>query len=1156
MTFEEILAQVRDQLQREQRVAYRILKREFDLSDADLEDLKADLIDAKQVAADEGGKVLVWVGPQAPLVSSAQPSAQATSDAAGRLADSQSLDAGRETLETQRETAERRQLTVMFCDMVGFTVLSERLDPEELRELIRAYQDTCAEVVGRLEGHIAQYLGDGLLVYFGYPRAHEDDAQRAVRAGLEIVTALRTRGLSPVRGNEQVILTQRLQVRIGIHTGTVVVGEMGGAGRREQLALGETPNIAARLQGLTEPDSVVVSAATYRLVRGLFEGQDLGPQILKGISDPIAVYRVVGPGTAQSRFDVASSGGLTPLVGREEELGVLRRRWEQSKQWAGQVVLLSGEAGIGKSRLVQTLKEQVIAEGATRLEIRCSPYHRHSAFHPIIEHLQRLLQFTSNEPVQAKLAKLQRAVAAYHFAQADTLPLLASLLSLPHPEGAPPLRLNPQKQKQRTQETLVAWLVDETRNAAVYCAWEDLHWADPSTMEVLTLFLDQVPTTRLLALLTFRPDFTPPWGSRSYLSQLTLNRLDARHVEAMVARVTGGIELSAEVLRQIVAKTDGVPLFIEELTKMVLESETYAGAHGQGACHAERAIAPLGIPATLHDALMARLDRLNAAKEIAQLGATLGREFSYELLHAVSPSDEETLRRGLRQLVDAELIYQRGLPPQANYLFKHAPVQDAAYHSLLKSRRLQIHQHVAQVLEERFPEINETQPELLAHHYTEAGRVSHAIPYWERAGQRAIERSANIEAISHLNRGLRLLKTLPETLERAKQELTLQVSLGVPLIATQGYAAPEVEKAYTRARELCQQTGESEQLFPVLGGLWQFHVVRAEYQTVRELGELILSLAQKMRDSAFLVEGHDALGQTFFCLGEFGRAQAHLDQALLLYEPQHHRTLTFLCGGEDPGIACRGFAAWNLWLCGYPDRALQRNLEALRLAQEVAHPFSLAHALAFTAGTHLFRGETREAQKRAEALIALSTEHGFAFFSAFGRVFRALVEPEQREEELVRGCQAMVDYRATGAELLQPYFLALLAELYGEVRQIQEGLSLLGEALDRVYKTEERWYEAELYRLKGQLLLNNPRSSIPLAQLEAEECLLKAIEIARNRKAKSLELRAALTLSQLWGTQDKKQEGRSMLTEIYPWFTEGFDTGDLREAKVALERLR
>jgi class 3 adenylate cyclase len=741
MTFDEVLDQVRELLQQRGRVTYRSLKLRYQLDDELLAGVTDELIKAERVAAEEDGDVLVWVG-ASPVsgstfqVSGSQPLAPST----------QPSDARRQTLDSRLE-AERRQLTVMFCDLVGSTALSEQLDPEDLRKVVRAYQESCTEVIRRYDGQIAQHLGDGLLVYFGYPAAHEDDAQRAVRTGLEILAGLQllnARLPSTIRAQ----LPHPVQVRIGVHTGLVVIGEIGSSEKREILALGETPNLAARIQGQAEPDTVVISGATYRLVQGLFDCQDCGPQELKGISTPLPLYHVVRESAAQSRFEVALRTGLTPLVGREHEVGLLAERWERARQGEGQVVLLSGEPGIGKSRLVQELKEQLEHEGATRIEFRCSPYHQNSALYPIIDHLQRLLQFTREDSPTTKLEKLQHTLSHYRFLQADTLPLLASLLSLPHPEGAPPITLSPQKQKQKTQEALVAWIVEEAEKAAVYCAWEDVHWADPSTLEVLTLFLDQVPTTWLLALLTLRPEFTPPWGNRSHLSQMTLSRLGRSQIEAMVERVTGGKALPAEVMQQIVAKTDGVPLFVEELTKTVVEAMreqvTGNGLQGHGSVGAQHAApVPLTIPSTLQDSLMARLDRLGPAKEIAQLGATLGREFSYEILQAVSPLDEETLQQGLKQLVEAELVYQRGLLPQAHYLFKHALIQDTAYQALLKSTRQQSHRQIAQVLAERFPETVETQPELVAHHYTEASLSAQAIPYWQRAGQRAIARSAN-----------------------------------------------------------------------------------------------------------------------------------------------------------------------------------------------------------------------------------------------------------------------------------------------------------------------------------------------------------------------------------------------------------------------------
>ena len=645
-----------------------------------------------------------------------------------------------------------------------------------------------------------------------------------------------------------------LQVRIGIHTGLVVVGEMGAGAAREQVALGETPNIAARVQGKAEPDCVVISAATQRLVQGLFECEDLGPQELKGITVPLALYRVVAESAARSHFEVAVRTGLTSLVGREPELELLHTRWEQAKTGAGQAVLLSGEPGIGKSRLVEEFKAHVIREGAMRMEFRCSPYHQNSTLYPVIQQLQRVLQFERADAPEVKLTKLETTLSQFRFPHADTGLLLATLLSLPHPESSTLLQMSPQRQKQKMQEVLVAWLVEEAERQPVYCAWEDVHWADPSTLELLGLVLAQVPTTRLLTLVVFRPEFIPPWETGTYMTQLSLTRLGQLHVEGMIEKVTHGRALPVEVTQQITAKTDGVPLFVEELTKMVVESGTVRAVNS----HYELTgpLSSLAIPATLQDSLMARLDRLSVGKEVAQWGATLGREFNYELLQAVVPGGEEALQQGLQQLVEAELIYRREATPQAHYLFKHALIQDTAYQSLLKSKRREYHGTVAQILEEQFGETKETQPEVVAHHYTEAGLSEHAVPYWQQAGQKAIARSANVEAINHFTKGLELIQTLPDTPERAQQELTLQLALGGPLVATKGYTTLETRAAFSRARELCQQVGETPQLFTALSGLGAFYLVRAEYQTARELAEQCLGLAQDSKTPTLLMAAH------------------------------------------------------------------------------------------------------------------------------------------------------------------------------------------------------------------------------------------------------------------------------------------------------------
>jgi predicted ATPase len=934
----------------------------------------------------------------------------------------------------------------------------------------------------------------------------------------------------------------------------------------------------------------MLSAATYRLVEGLFEAEDRGQPDLKGIATPLTLYRVVKESEAHSRFEVVVRKGLTPLIGREHEFGLLRERWERVRDGAGQVVLLSGEPGIGKSRLVEALKEAIEHEGARCLELHCSPYAQNSALQPIIEHLQRVLQFRPADSPDEKLRKL--IVGAHNCAplQSEEISLLAALLSLPHAEGYPPITLSPQKQKEKTYAVLVSWLYAEARQHAVTYAWEDLHWADPSTLELLTLFLAQVPTARLLAVLTFRPEFVPPWGAHSYLGQVTLSRLGRNHVETMVNHVveqalrpstlrqaqdsgraesdsdgksipvraesfdrlrTDPVEartaLPSEVVQQIVIKTDGVPLFIEELTKAVVESV--------GAQHAAPTFS-LGIPSTLQDALMARLDRLGTAKEIAQLGATLGREFDYALLQAVSPLPEEALQQGLQQLVESELIYQSGLPPQARYLFKHALVQDTAYQSLLKSRRQQLHQQIAQVLEEKFPQTVEMQPELTAHHYTGAGLTARAIPYWQRAGERATQRSAYVEASNHLTKGLELLKALPDTPERVQQELPLQLALSTALIAVKSYTALEVENAVNRARALCQQMGESPQLFAVLIRLFLIYSNRRELPTARELAAQMMHLAQSIQDQFLLSIAHSTLGVTLYLLGELRSAWTHYEQALALYDPQR-RSLPSV-STADLRVDCLSWESYTLWHLGYPEQALKRSQEAIALAEELSHPFSLAYALGGAAFFHALRREGQLAQERAEASITLANEHGFPYWLTFGMVVRgwALTLQGQVEKGIAQMQQGLAAYKTTGAGLARPSDLAPLAEAYGKIGQPEEGLTLLAEALATVDRNEERRHEAELYRLKGELTLQSSVQRLEASvQGKAEECFLKAIEIARKQQAKSLELRAAMSLARLWQQQGKQEAAHKLLSDIYNWFTEGFDTKDLREARTLIEEL-
>jgi class 3 adenylate cyclase/predicted ATPase len=1047
----------------------------------------------------------------------------------------------------------------MFCDLVGSTPLSERLDPEDLREVLRAYQDMCATAIGRFEGYIARYMGDGLLVYFGYPLAHEDDAQRAVHAGLAILAGLPQLNvrLHHIGGP---IGEVSLQTRLGIHTGLVVVGELGGGDRDPAAIVGETPNIAERVQKVAEPDTVLISAATYRLVQGHFRCLDLGPQNLKGVSAPMPVYRVLGESEAHSRFEAALVKGLTPLVGREQEVGLLRECWEQARVGNGQVVLLCGEGGIGKSRLLQELKERVAGGEQRQLECRCSPYYQNSAFYPLIELLQRVLKFTGEDASSTKLEKLEGALSQYHFPLADTVPLFAGLLSVPFAHRYSLLNLTPQRQKQKTLEAMVEWLFKEAERQVVRFFVEDLQWADSSTLEALGLLIDRVSTSRLLVLLTFRPEFHPLWSHRPFLTQITLGRLTAKQAEIMVQQVTGGKALPTEVMQQIVTKTDGVPLFVEELTKMVVESGLLREADSR--YELTGPVPPLAIPSTLQDSLLARLDRLAAVKEIAQLGATLGREFSYELIQAVAPVDEATLRTQLAHLVEAELLYQREAPPQARYTFKHALIQEAAYQLLLKSKRQQYHQRIVEVLTERFPETGQAQPELLAHHCTEAGLKEQAITYWQKASQKAVERSAHIEAVGHLTKGLALLKTLLETAERDPKELGLQLALGASLMATKGFAAPEVEKAYARAWELCQSIGETPQLQPALRGLVAFYVVRSKHGVALEIAEQSLRVAHGTSDPqrrAYDIPGaHAALGVPSLWHGELTVAREHLEQGLENFSAlslEQRRAMAFLYG-QDREVVCLSHLALTLWLLGYPDQAVQKSRAVLLSTSALAHPFSTAYALTLAARLHQCRREVRIVQERAEAGIALSTEQGFPLWSVYGNLLRswALAAQGQGEASIGQMRQSLAVYRAMGAELGRSYYLALLAEAYQYAGQADEALNAAAEALATAETSEEHVYTAELYRLQGELTLQQshvPRSTFQ----EAEAHFHKAIEIARRQNAKSLELRAVTSLSRLWREMSKKKEARQMLAEVYEWFSEGFDTPDLSEAKLLLREM-
>jgi len=876
--------------------------------------------------------------------------------------------------ETAAASAERRQLTVIFCDLVGSTALSARLDPEELREIIGAYHRCCTELVERNGGFVAKYMGDGVLAYFGYPQAHEHDAENAVRAGLALSEAI-----PKLAAN----VGSPLQARVGIATGLVVVGDLIGAGAaQEQAVVGETPNLAARLQALAESGTVVIAASTHRLTGGLFEYRDLGTVTLKGFPEKVPAWQVLGAGTAESRFE-ALRATSTPLIGRDEEVDLLLRRWEQAKRREGCVVLVSGEPGIGKSRVAQTLLERLTGEPHIRLRYFCSPHHQDSAFYPSITQLERAAGFRRDDTDEQRLNKLEAVLAQGTNDLSEVVPLLADLLSIPTGNRYPPLNLTPQKRKEKTLQAQLAQVEGLAARQPVLMVWEDVHWCDPTTRESLDLLVDRAPMLRILIIITFRPEFTSPWVGRPHVTLLSLSRLPPRRRAEMIVQVTGGKSLPKEIADEIVDRTDGVPLFIEELTKAVVESGvvTEAGDH----FHATGPLTPLAIPTSLHASLLARLDRLAPVREVAQIAAALGRQFSHELISAVALLPQQQLDDALVQLVGAELMFRRGTSPDAEYTFKHAMVQDAAYSTLIRSRRQQIHSRIAATLEEKFRDIVVAQPEQLARHCAEAGLVEKAVGYWLRAGQQAVARSANAEALSHLGRGLELLKEMSDATEVRQQEIRFLVTRAVALRIAKGYGSDELLATLVRARKLCQLHGDPRQMFQVLFGLWTATVGRGDWLGGRALGEECLAIAREQCDTSMLIEAHRLLGSTAVYMAEHRTAEHQFREALNLYEPRRHRADSSLYG-YDPGTTCNGYISWALWLQGKVMEGLAASEASIRLAIESEHAPNLALAYGWATFLHLCTHDLKALNTLTTKLIAHCEEHGFPHWLALASI--------------------------------------------------------------------------------------------------------------------------------------------------------------------------
>jgi class 3 adenylate cyclase/tetratricopeptide (TPR) repeat protein len=1025
--------------------------------------------------------------------------------------------------------AERRQLSVMFCDLIGSTALSARLDPEDLREVIGAYHRTVAGVVAEFDGFVSRYMGDGVLVYFGYPQAHEDDTERAVRAGLGAIDAVSRLDVKSVK----------LQTRVGIATGLVVVGDLIGEGSaQEQSVVGETPDLAARLQALAEPDTVVIAAGTRRLVGDLFEYRDLGTVEVKGIVGPVSAWQALRGSVVASRFEALRGLALTRLVGRDEEIELLLRRWGRAKAGNGQVVLISGEPGIGKSRLTAELAERFHAEPHVSLRYFCSPYHQDSALYPFVDQLGRASGFARDDPPAAKLEKLETLLARARPRDEDVA-FLADLMSLPASERHPLPDLSPQRKKERILEALLRHLEGLARQQPVVMVFEDTHWVDPTSRELLDLIIERIGSYPMLLIVTFRPEFHPPWTGQPQVSMLALNRLDRRDRTVLVEQIAGGKVLPDDVVAQIVDRTDGVPLFVEELTKSVLESGLLREEADRYVL--DRALPPFAIPTSLHDSLMARLDRLASVRLVAQTGAAIGREFSYALLRAVSRLSEDDLQASLARLVASELVFQRGTPPDATYSFKHALVQDAAHGSLLRSSRQQLHAQIAEALETHSPELMDSQPELFAQHYAEAGLVEKSVTCWGRAGRRSAARSAMAEAAAQFQKGLDQLALLPDTPERQRQELEFLNSLGWAWRFAKGLAAPETGSVFARAQDIWEQLGSPSELFEIPWRLSLHHQNRGELDLAMRLDENLLRLSLERKNSAALAIAHRSAGRTFWLAGKFVPSRSHLEAWLAADQ----------IGSLSDRSSIQGCLGIVVFCLGFVDQALAHSNAVITAARRLTDPISFASTLSIGIKLLLFLGDDAAVDEWAGQLVAVATEQGFPPLVGEGRAFLGCVEVKKGNVaegmSLLRSGAAA--YHATGAEIMMPFYAAFLAEAFEIAGQVEEGLTLLDDALQIVERTGERWFAAELNRHKGQLLLRQGHSEA------AEKLYHKALSIAQEQEAKLWELRAAASLARLRRDQGRRAEARDLLAPVYRWFTEGFDTPDLKEAKALLDEL-
>ena len=1044
------------------------------------------------------------------------------------------------------DCAERRQVTVMFSDLVGSTALSTRMDPEDLREVISAYRKSVAETVGRFGGFVAKYMGDGVLVYFGYPQAHEDDAERAVRAGLELIAAIAALNSAVA-----------LQTRVGIATGLVVVGDLIGSGEaQERSMVGETPNLAARLQSVAGPDMVVISETTRRLVGSLFELDDLGAIELKGLSGPVRAWAPLRSRPVTSRFEALRAGALMPLVGRDNELALLLGQWERARSGEGQVLLLSGEPGIGKSRLTTALLEHLTGEPHGLLSYSCSPQHVDSAYYPVIGLVERAAEFDHGDAPQQRLDKLDAYLAANAVPRSDAA-VFADMLSLRHDGRYAVQDLTPEQRRERTLQALVSQLEMLAQHSPLLIVFEDVHWCDPTTLEFLNRTVAAIASLRVFAIVTSRPEFNSPWAGQPHVAYLKLDRLDDEDARSIAAQLVGDSALPANVLAAITARADGNPLFVEEITKAVIEAEREGPSRYAGP--ADMPQAP-SLPASLHASLMARLDRLGTeAKEIAQIGAAIGREFSQFLLAAVALRSEGELRKSLDRLIEAGLVFRQGSPSRATYVFKHALVRDAAYGTLLRGARRALHLRIATTLEEQWPDIVQASPESLAHHYTEAGAIEHASAMWGMAGRRSRTRSALAEAEGQLSRALSQIGTLPPTSSMRREQIALQVELVTVLMHTKGYGAAQTKAAAEYARALIEHAeaiGEPPEdpllLFSVIYGFWVVNIAAFNGDAARELAVQFMQLAEMQSGSGPLLLAHRMMGMTLMSVGGPVKGKEHLDRAILLYDAAEHRALATRFG-TDAQVAILEWRSRTHWLLGFPLAARSDADRSFMRARELDQAATLMHALAHSTATLILLGAVAEADARAAELIALAEDKKSSYWSANGRMWRGCLMAETgRSSEAVHTLISAIEvYHSTGASIYTPFVMSHLARAQARLGRHHEALDVIDRAIAMAQSTKEQWCEAELYRTKGELFLVSRSADVATAATHFE----RALGIARQQQARSWELRAATSMARLWRDQDKAAEARDLLAPVYNWFSEGFDTVDLKEAKALLDAL-